>query len=68
MKISEKIIIIRPAKILSSLELFNNNFPIYVAAAPKIIKTMEKPNVKKIIGIKLIFFLSTNSFNELPDI
>ena len=52
----------------SQLELFNNNFPIYVAAAPKIIKTMEKPNVKKIIGIKLIFFLSTNSFNELPDI
>ncbi len=31
-------------------------------------KTIENPKVNKIIGIKLIFFFSNNSFNELPEI
>ena len=41
-------------------------WPKKVEAAPNIIKTIENPIVNKIIGIKLIFFLSINSFKELP--
>ena len=44
--------------------LFRSN----VEAAPKIIKTIENPIVKKTIGIKFIFFLSISSFKELPEI
>ena len=32
-----------------------------------IMKTTEKPMVNKIIGIRFIFFFSTNSFSELPE-
>ena len=39
-----------------------------VEAAPKIINTIENPTVNKIIGFKLIFFLSNSSFNETPEI
>ena len=31
-------------------------------------KTIENPTVNKIIGVKSIFFFSTNSFRELPEI
>ena len=65
---SEKRIITKPAAILSSYEFCNNTCPKKVEAAPKIIKTIEKPKVNKMIGIKLTFFFSNNSFNELPEI
>ena len=42
--------------------------PRKVEAAPKVIKTKEKPTVNRIIGNKLMFFLSTSSFIELPEI
>ena len=38
------------------------------AAAPKMTKTNEKPNVNKIMGNKLIFFFSNISSNVLPEI
>ena len=56
MKWSEKIIIIIPAKILSSKEFFNKSWPINEAANPKIINIIEKPSEKQTTGIKLIFF------------
>ena len=65
---SEKRIITNPAAIRSSLEFWSNTWPKKVDAAPKIIKTMEKPTVNNIIGIRLIFFFSINSFIELPEI
>ena len=65
---SENNIITEPAKILRTLEFFNKNWPMKVAAAPKIINTIENPKVKKIIGIKLTFCFSISSFSELPDI
>ena len=64
---SEKIIIITPANVLNSKEFWSNNWPKKVEAAPKIIKTIEKPTVNKIIGIKFIFFFSINSLSELPE-
>ena len=64
---SAKIIIITPAIILNSNEFCNNNWPKKVDAAPKIIKTIEKPTVNKIIGNKFIFFFSINSLSELPE-
>ena len=60
--------IIKPAATRNSYEFFKRTWPIKVEAAPKIIKTKEKPNVNKIIGIKFTFFFSNNSFNELPEI
>ena len=42
--------------------------PINVAVAPKQINTIEKPNVNKIIGNKLILFLAKSSFKEEPEI
>ena len=48
--------ITNPAPILNSFEFCNNTWPKKVEAAPKIIKTIEKPIVKRMIGIKFIFF------------
>ena len=64
---SEKIIIILPEMILNSNELLKINDPKKVAVAPKLMKTIEKPKLNKIIGIILIDFFSNNSFNELPE-
>ena len=47
-------------------ELYNKNLPKYVAEAPKIINTIEKPIVNKNIGNKFILFFSSNSSNLLP--
>ena len=57
-----------PATILSSKELLRIKDPINVAVAPKQINTIEKPNVNKIIGNKLILFLAKSSFKEEPEI
>ena len=59
--------IIKPATILNSYEFCKRTWPKKVEAAPKIIKTIEKPTVNKIIGNKFIFFFSTSSFIELPE-
>ena len=59
---------INPAPILNSYEFCNKTCPKKVEAAPKIIKTIEKPTVKKIIGKRFTLLFSRNSFNELPDI
>ena len=60
--------IIKPATILNSYEFCKRTWPKKVEAAPKIMNTIEKPSVNKIIGVKFIFFFSNNLFNELPDI
>ena len=64
----ENIIIIKPATILNVCEFCKNICPKNDAAAPNIIKTNEKPNVNSINGIKFIFFFSSNSFKEAPEI
>ena len=66
---SEKNIIIIPAIILKISELAKKNFPISDAVEPKVIKTREKPTVKKIvlITIRLVFF-STSLSNDVPEI
>ena len=66
--IDERITIINPAIILSSYEFWSNTCPKKVDAAPKTIKTVEKPKVNKTIGIKFTFFFSINSLSELPEI
>ena len=53
---NERIIINNPAAILNSFEFWSKTWPKKVDAAPKIIKTIEKPTVNKIIGVKFIFF------------
>ena len=45
-----------PAISLNSNELLKIREPKNVAVAPKLIKTIEKPKVNKIIGNILIFF------------
>ena len=47
---------------------FKTKEPKKVAVAPKVINTIEKPIVNKIIGKRSTFFLFKSSFNELPDI
>ena len=55
----EKIIMITPAVILNSFEKKRRTFPIAEAAAPKIIKTNEKPREKRMVFVKTIdLFLS----------
>ena len=47
-----------PAMILKILELVKKNFPISEAVEPSVIKTKEKPKVKKIVlaTTKFLFF------------
>ena len=68
-KLSEKNIIITPAIILKIFELVKKNFPINDADKPKVMKTKEKPKVKKIVLIttKSFFFL-TSLLNVVPEI
>ena len=67
-KWSEKNIIIKPAMILKIFEFTKKNFPINEAVEPNVIKTKEKPKVKKIVLIitKFFFFL-TNLSNDVPE-
>ena len=65
----EKNIINIPAMILKILELFKKNFPRKDAADPKIMKTAEKPRVKKIVLITTkLFFFSTIFSKDVPEI
>ena len=65
----EKNIINIPATILKILELFKKNFPRKDAADPKIMKTAEKPRVKKIVLITIkLFFFSTIFSKDVPEI
>ena len=58
-----------PAMILKILELFKKNFPRKDAADPKIMKTVEKPRVKKIVLITTkLFFFSTIFSKDVPEI
>ena len=64
----EKNIIIMPAIILKILELFKKNFPINEAVEPNVIKTKEKPKVKKIVLTIIKFFsLSINLSRDVPE-
>ena len=65
----ENIIKIIPATILKIFELTKKNRPMNVAVEPKIIKTKEKPRVKKIVLmiIKFLFFSFILS-NDVPEI
>ena len=65
---SERTTINNPATILSSYEFWRSTWPKKVEAAPKIINTIEKPTVNKIIGVKFTIFFSINSLNEFPEI
>ena len=66
---SEKNIIIIPAIILKTSELFNKKLPISEAVEPKAIKTIEKPKAKKIVLMTIkLFLFSTNLSNEVPEI
>ena len=68
-KWSEKNIIITPAMILKMFELNKKNFPIKEAVDPNVIKTNEKPRVKKIVltTTKFLFLLFILS-NDVPEI
>jgi len=65
----EKNIITIPATILKIFELNKKNFPISEAVEPNVIKTKEKPSVKKIV-LKIIkfLFLSFILSNDVPEI
>ena len=55
--------------ILKILELFKKNFQRKDAADPKIMKTAEKPRVKKIVLITTkLFFFSTIFSKDVPEI
>ena len=62
----KKVDVIKAVRAITGLGL--KDAKALVEAAPKTIKTKEKPTVNKIIGNKLIFFLSTSSLIELPEI
>ena len=68
-KWKEKNIIIIPATILNTLELFKKNFPTIDAVDPSIINTKENPIVNKMVLkiIKLLFSLISLS-NDVPEI
>ena len=53
---------------LRVFELSKTNDPKNVAVAPKLIKTIENPSVKRTIGNKFILFFSRSSFRVEPDI
>ena len=58
-----------PAIILKVSELNKKNLPINEAVEPKIIKTKEKPKVKKIVlTTTKPLFLLTRLFNDVPEI
>ena len=57
-----------PATILRVFELSKTNDPKNVAVAPKLIKTIENPTVKRTIGNKFILFFSSSSLRVEPDI
>ena len=58
-----------PAKILKIFEFAKKNFPINDAVEPKVIKTKEKPKVKKIVLITIkFFFFSFISSSDVPEI
>jgi hypothetical protein len=63
---NEKKIITIPEIILKILELFKKKLPSKDAAEPRVINTIEKPRVKKIVfkTIRLAFFLTTFSKEE----
>ena len=65
----ERKIIIIPAIILKILEFVKKNFPTKDAVDPKVIKTKEKPKVKKTVLkiIKFLFFSFILS-KEVPEI
>ena len=65
---SENIMIIKPATILNVCEFCKRTWPRYDADAQKIIKTNENPNKNNIKGNKSIFFFTSNSFNDAPEI
>ena len=68
-KLSEKNIIIKPAIILKIFELVKKNFPKSDAVKPKVMKTKEKPRVKKIVLITIkFFFFSTSLSKDVPEI
>ena len=58
-----------PAMILKMFELNKKNFPIKEAVDPNVIKTNEKPRVKKIVltTTKFLFLLFILS-NDVPEI
>ena len=58
-----------PAMILKILELVKKNFPISEAVEPSVIKTKEKPKVKKIVlTITKFFPLSISLSKDVPEI
>ena len=66
---SEKNIIIIPAIILKKFELIKRNFPTNEAVNPNVIKTKEKPRVKKtVLKIIKLPFLFEFSFSDDPEI
>ena len=68
-KWSEKNIIITPAMLLKIFELIKKNFPISDAVEPNVIKTKEKPKVKKIVLITIKFlFFSFILLSDVPEI
>ena len=55
--------------ILKIFELAKKNFQINEAVEPNVIKTKEKPKVKKIVLIiTKLFFFSINLLNDVPEI
>ena len=60
---------IKPAIILKIFELDKKNFPIREAVEPNVIKTKEKPKVKKIVLVTIKFlFLSLILSKDVPEI
>ena len=62
---NEKIIMIKPATILKVFEFSKSNWPKKEAAAPKIIKTKEKPSENNINGTGLFFFSQATHLMKL---
>ena len=59
---------IKPATNLNVCEFCKRICPKKDAAAPKMIKTKEKPKVNNTKGLKLIFSFVSSSFNDDPEI
>ena len=64
---NENITIITPANTLSISEFCKNSWPNKDADAPKIIKTVEKPQQNKIKGKGFIFFDLITSWSDWPE-